>query len=166
MSIEQIIAKLKEEEKKEVLPIKENEFSRIAYLIENNSTSSEQELEEILNLEQTEIISREFKNIQSFNLVKREPGKNLSFNPFYMAREVKKLPIVMKISKYLEPISWIVYYCNSKNDLLYAIIIQKMGEIDNLREMVEKYSIESIAKYSIIKRIYEYSASILKNTSF
>jgi hypothetical protein len=163
MSNDDILAIMKKQDKKEATPLKENEFSRVAFIIENNDTPDfEEDLDEMLKENPLELASIELQDIkEDFSLIERKNKESLSMYPLYMARYIKSLPVINKILRYLEPISWIVYYCNSKSDLLSALIIQKMGEVPNLREMTEKYTIESVAKYSVLKRLHDYSKSVL-----
>lgn len=165
MSIKDIVKDFRTQKKK-IEELQEDPFARIAFIIEsdNETTGFNQEVDKILFTDTDEFAKQNLSGMakNDLKLIERNPEQNLSINPLYVVDDIRNLPVITKVAKALEPVPWIVYYCKTKNDLLYALIVQRMGYTEAYKEQLEDYTLESVSRLAILRRVRDYANSVLE----
>ena len=159
MSAEEIISQIEKGRKKQFEPMREDYFTRIAYILENERCEGFSEKLKLMIESDIESLISKKELFQGVTPMKRE--KRLRVRPFYLP-SIKKLRVINEVASFLRPVAWAVQYCDTAEDLIYCSLLLKIDDPRKYEGMLKKYTIKTLGVYLVLKRIEEKISPFLR----
>jgi hypothetical protein len=161
MSIESIISQLDKSRLKKSQAVSEDYFTRIAYIIDKDSNDAFEEFFRSTRNANCKDIMIKYNMLNKLKPVKSDHKNDLKMYPFYLP-SIKNINIVKNVADEMKPITWAVPYCNSSSDLAYCILLLRTSNEDFYKNMLAKYTPETVGRYVVLKEVEKKMTSFFK----
>jgi hypothetical protein len=148
MSMESIIQLAKA--KKVSTPVSEDYFTRISYILDNDTSKTFEEFFGNTKSKNTKDLIMKYNMLSKLTPIERDPQKSLKVYPFYLS-SIKNMRLIKSVAEEMKPISWAVPYCNTSDDLAYCLLLLRTSDVEQYKKILDKYAPETVGNYIVLK---------------